>query len=291
MIKTIQFLGNKSFVFTIVSLLISSCVFGQITQKLGKVANAAITEISGIVPYNFAKGYFWVHNDSGDYANVYLIDSTASIKVKVEIEGVKAIDIEDIARFQIAGENFLILADIGNNLRNREVLSLYVIKEPQIDFNTKLASLKVPLYQEIKIRYADKRRDAEALFVDPIDNQIYILSKRDFESTVFAFHYTINNSEVQVLHPVLTLPFTFTTGADISSDGKFIVAKNLTTVYLWERNNSASVLETLKLTPRKTPYTIEPQGEAICFDLSDRFLYTISERPFGLDSYLYKYDF
>ena len=141
MIKTIQFLRIKSFVFTIVSLLISSCIFGQSPQKLGKVANAAITEISGIVPYNFAKGYFWVHNDSGDDANIYLIDSTASLKVTVQIEGVKAIDIEDIARLKIGNDHFLILADIGNNQRKREELSLYVIKEPKIDFSTKLTSL------------------------------------------------------------------------------------------------------------------------------------------------------
>ena len=287
----VRFVQHKILVVSLLHLLLSSISYAQSPQKLGKVTSAAITEISGIVPYYFSKGYFWVHNDSGDDANIYLIDSTASLKVTVQIEGVKAIDIEDIARLKIGNDHFLILADIGNNQRKREELSLYVIKEPKIDFSTKLTSLKVPLYQEIKIKYADKRRDAEAILVDPLDNQVYILSKRDLESTVFSLPLHTNNAKVHVLQPMLTLPFTFTTGADISADGKYIVAKNLTTVFLWERSHSASILETLKQTPRNIPYTIEPQGEAICFDLYNRFLYTISERPFGLDSYLYKYDF
>jgi hypothetical protein len=289
--KEICFCKHKVFVIIVICLLMCNTTSAQSPQKLGKVTSAAITEISGMVPYNFKKGYFWVHNDSGDGANVYLIDSTALLKVRVEIEGVKALDIEDISRFKVGEENFLILADIGNNRRNREVLSLYVIEEPQIDFNDKLTSLKVPLHREIKLKYADKRRDAEALFVDPLDNQIYILSKRDLESTVFTFPLQTNKSEVHILQPKLALPFTFTTAADISADGKYIVAKNLTAVYIWERNNSDSILETLKQAPRNISYTIEPQGEAICFDLHNRYLYTISERPFGLDSYLYKYDF
>jgi len=289
--KLVRFVQHKILVIGIIYLLLTSISYAQSPQMLGIVSSAAITEISGIVPYNFSKGYFWVHNDSGDDANIYLIDSTASLKVTVYIDGINETDIEDVAKFKVGDEHFLILADIGNNRRNREELSLYVIKEPQIDLNTKLTSLKVTLHREIKIKYADKRRDAEAIFVDPLDNQVYILSKRDLESTVFALPLHTNNAEVHVLQPMLTLPFTFTTAADISEDGKFIVAKNLTTVFLWERRNSASILETLKQTPRNIPYTIEPQGEAICFDLYNRFLYTISERPFGLDSYLYKYDF
>ena len=182
--KLVPFVQHKILVICLVYLHLSSISYAQSPHKLGKVTSAAITEISGIVPYNFSKGYFWVHNDSGDDANIYLIDSTSLLKVTVHIDGIKAIDIEDIARFKIGNDHFLILADIGNNRRNREELSLYVIKEPQVDFSTKLTSLKVPLHQEIKIKYADKSRDAEAIFVDPLDNQVYILSKRNVRMTV-----------------------------------------------------------------------------------------------------------
>ncbi|MGN0002278.1 MAG: hypothetical protein ACI35V_02485 [Sphingobacterium composti] len=273
-----------------IGLFVLNISNGQSPLKLGKVTSSAITEISGITPYTFKKGCFWVHNDSGDGANIYLIDSTASVKVKVEIEGVKAIDCEDITRFKYKGKKFLMLGDIGNNLRNREILSLYIIEEPNLDISNN-STMKVPLFKEIKYKYADKRRDAEALFVDPIDNQVYIISKRDLESTVFSFPLEMESNSTLVLDPKLTLPFTFTTAADISQDGNVIIAKNLTNVFFWERKSNERLIETLKRIPKNIPYLIEPQGEAICFDLEKRYFYTISERPFGLDSYLYKYDF
>ncbi|TCV19923.1 hypothetical protein EDC17_100322 [Sphingobacterium alimentarium] len=284
-------------IFSIVCMLLLSTIclpqagWAQSPQKLGKVKSALITEISGITPYGYGEGYFWVHNDSGDGPFVYLIDSTANLKVKVEVEGVKFTDVEDIARFQVDDKKYLVLADIGNNLRNREILSLYVIEEPQVTISKSLNTIRVPLLKEIKVRYSDKRRDAEAIFVDPTDHQLYITSKRDFESTVFSLPLDLNGSTAHTLRPLLTLPFTFTTSADISGDRKYIVAKNLTTIYMWERQNGQSVIETMSQTPQIIPYIIEPQGEAICFDLYNRFLYTISERPFGLDSYLYKYEF
>ncbi|MCA5004865.1 hypothetical protein [Sphingobacterium bovistauri] len=258
---------------------------------LGKVTSSSITEISGITPYSYRNGYFWVHNDSGDGANIYLIDSLASLKVTVDIEGVNAIDMEDIARFSIGGKNYLLLADIGNNLRNREILSLYVIEEPKITDYNKSENLKVPLYKEIKIQYADRKRDAEAILVDPVDQQLYIISKRDFQSTVFNLKLDLGNDKIHTLEPKIELPFTFTTAADISSDGKHIVVKNLSAIFLWERELNKTLVETFGQKPKQIPYVIEPQGEAICFDIYNRYLYTISERPFGLDSYLYKYVF
>lgn len=264
---------------------------GQQPLKLGKVTSSSITEISGIVPYSYDTGYFWVHNDSGDDAYIYLIDSVASLRTKVKVEGAKFIDIEDIARFSKDGKSFLLIADIGNNLRNREILNLYIIEEPKIGTINHTNTLNVSVHKEIKIKYADKRRDAEAIFVDPVDNQVYIVSKRDFQSVVFSLQLDIVSDSIQILEPKLELPFTFATAADISTDGKNIVIKNLTQVFLWDRDLNASIIQTLKNDPRHIPYVIEPQGEAICFDLLNRYLYTISERPFGLESYLYKYEF
>src|SRR5690606_16754558 len=145
--------------------------------------------------------------------------------------------------------------------RNREILSLYVIEEPQVTIYKSLNKIRVPLLKEIKVRYSDKRRDAEAIFVDPTDHQLYITSKRDFESTVFSLPLDLNGSTAHTLRPLLTLPFTFTTSADISGDRKYIVAKNLTTIYMWERQNGQSVIETMSQTPQIIPYIIEHKGK------------------------------
>lgn len=281
----------KTLVVSIMLLLSLSASYAQEFMRLGKITHSSITEISGIVPYSYERGYFWVHNDSGDGPYIYSIDSLGNLLQKVTIKGIRPIDVEDIGRVSYKNENYLLLADIGNNLRNREILSLYLIKEPKIDNTHK--EITVNLERHIQIKYADKRRDCEAVFIDPLDNRVYLVSKRDFESTVFSFSLLEENKgdEVIELHPLLTLPFTFTTAADISKDGKHILIKNLTTVYYWERKEGEKLTETLKRKPKQMPYKVEPQGEAICFDLDQRVYYTVSERPFGLDAFIYKYHY
>ena len=281
---------NKLFIILIFQVLAFTAItFGQSSVKMGKVSNASIQEISGIVPYTYQRGYFWVHNDSGDGAYIYLIDSLCNIKSRVHLKGINVVDCEDIARIEVEGVHYLILGDIGNNIRDREILSFYIIEEPKMNLSEK--ELAVDVFKRIDFKYQDKRRDTEAFFVDPITKELFLISKRDFESTVFSFKLDFGIKETQILNPILTLPFTFTTTSDISPDGKYLVIKNLTNVYLWERPDNKSIIQTLKGKPLKIPYIIEPQGEAICFDLIERHIYTISERPFGLDSYLYKYNY
>ncbi len=260
--------------------------------KMGKLKSAKLTEVSGIVSSYTHSNMFWVHNDSGDEANVYLIDTLADLKATVHLEGINVVDAEDIASLMIDGVPYLLLADMGNNLRNRDTLSLFLFKEPVLD---KLKASHVIAREdilEIKFRYKDKRRDAEALFVDPIDNMIYIISKRDFRSTLFRLSFSnARSGAVQELVPLMQLPLTFATAADIRADGRYIVIKNLTSVFLWKRDGNQDVVSALKRPYVLAPYEIEPQGEAICFDRNKRRFYTISERPFGLDSYLYAYEY
>ncbi|WP_031301248.1 hypothetical protein, partial [Sphingobacterium paucimobilis] len=259
---------------------------------MGKLESAKLTEVSGMITSHFYKNTFWVHNDSGDGAAIYLIDSLAQLKASVELEGVTVIDAEDIASLFIDGIPYLLLADMGNNLRDRDTLSLYLFREPVLTPGRDSYIISRKEISEIKFRYTDKRRDAEALFVDPVDNKIYIISKRDFRSTLFSFTLTAGRTGLlQELSPQLELPFTFATGADISEDGRYIVIKNLTSVFLWKRNPGQDILSALKQPSRQIPYEVEPQGEAICFDRFDSCFYTISEQPLGLKSYLYKYKY
>ena len=124
----------KAWLFLFFQLsLCAQLVLGQTPTKLGKATDAQLSEISGIVPYAYRENYFWVHNDSGDKTAIYLIDEQANLKVTVEISGARFIDIEEIARFYIGNKSYLAIADMGNNLRNRDVLSLYIIEEPHIN--------------------------------------------------------------------------------------------------------------------------------------------------------------
>lgn len=274
---------------------VSSLSFAQVipTQvaKVSKLRDSRLSEVSGMVPYSYADGMFWVHNDSGDGAFVYLIDSLSHLKARYKLDGIHVRDVEDIAWLSIEGKPYILLADIGNNQRNRDTLSLYLFEEPVFDGN-KEGNIRKAAVKTIRFSYEDKNRDAEALFVDPLDSQIYIVSKRDFRSQIFTLPLSCDDLSFYKLKPVLTLPFNFVTAADISRDGRYILVKNLTAIYFWERMPNTQLLQSIAGPARRMSYTIEPQGEAITFDKqNNRRFYTLSERPLGLDAYLYKYDF
>jgi hypothetical protein len=259
-------------------------------KTLGKISNSKLGEISGIIPSANYPHHFWVHNDSGDDATIYLIDTLCNLMCQFNLENIKAVDIEDIAWLNIDNIPYILLADIGNNKRDREILSFYLFEEPNFSGDQTVVTVAKSSIREIKVRYADKKRDAEAVFVDPVDNQVYIISKRDLRVSVFDFKIPPTADHVLTLDAKLTLPFTFATAADISRDGRQVLIKTLTHIYHWNRNSNSSIIETLRASPVVLPYEVEPQGEAIAFDPNNANFYTISERPLGLDSYLYRYE-
>ncbi|MGO3107240.1 MAG: hypothetical protein ACTIJ8_02135 [Sphingobacterium sp.] len=234
---------------------------------------------------------FWVHNDSGDSSRIFLIDNKAQLKGEYTLSGVDAKDMEDIAIFQRDGKSFVVLGDIGDNRAVRSEIMLYVFAEPEwIDGQT---SYTIPqqAIQTIRLKYADKPRDAEAIFVDPLDGRAYLIAKRDFHVGVYPVDLHAKKAgNVQLLKQLVQLPLTFITAADISFDGRFLLLKNLTGVFLWERQNDESIRQLFTRAYIQLPYAPEAQGEAICFGTENSIFYTISERPFGLDSYLYRYN-
>ncbi|HIY75425.1 MAG TPA: hypothetical protein H9825_04110 [Candidatus Sphingobacterium stercorigallinarum] len=260
---------------------------------LGKLRAPVLSEVSGMVPSSRYAGQIWVHNDSGDNAKIYLIDSLAQLNATVTLGGIAAVDIEDIAWVNLDGEPHLVLADIGDNRARREEIYLYILKEPEnLD---QLGEMYVPA-ADIRIctlRYADQRaRDAEAIFVDPKEQQVVLISKREFRSSVYAAPVFGQPSETNFsLQKQVELPFTFATAADISRNRDAILIKNLTHIYKWALLPHESVSDALMRVPENRPYQPEPQGEAIAFDHTGRGFYTLSERPLGLDAYLYYYLF
>lgn len=260
-------------------------------RKLGKVKSDQLQEISGIVPSVRYKGCFWVHNDSGDEANVYLIDSNANLLHTVHLQDVQAVDFEEIAWFHDENGLYrLIVGDIGDNLARRGDIAFYSFPEPTVDLGQQKSTIP---YDEISVHravYPDGPRDAEAFFVDPHTLELLLISKRDFHVHVYTADFlTGKQTPKNTLVKRTQLPVHFVTAADISQDGSAILVKNLVDVFKWSRLSNESVVDALKKPYLKIPYVPEPQGEAIAFGMDNNIFYTISERPLFLDSYLYEY--
>jgi len=255
---------------------------------LGELTDPQLKEVSGITPA-YQEGNLWVHNDSGDGATIYLIDRQAKLLKKFSLEGVSVVDCEDIDRVKIGDTYFLVLADIGNNAGKRTWTCLYVFPEPQADDPGLIPKKSI---RAIFLKFPGQQRlDAESIMIDPIDKMLYVISKREFRSTVYGAEVFTNvKQQYFTLNRIAELPFTFATASAIDQTGTQLLVKNITHIFYWQRNRSESWKQVLQRKPAILPYQVEPQGEAIAFDSNGTGFYTISERPFGLKSYLYFFE-
>ena len=287
----------KSALHILSFLLFSSVFIGLNAQTTipttrsakGKLLAPELNEISGLIASDLNPGSFWMHNDSGDKSRLFLVDSIGQLLQTVNLEGIVAIDMEDIAKVELQGRTYIVLADIGDNRGVRSSIKLYKFEEPKWDTTSKKQiELAKENIEVITLNYDGPARDAEAIFIDPISKNFYLISKREFQSALYTANI-FNGVKQHQLKKLLSFPFTFVTAADISPTGNAILIKNLTQVYFFPRDPKEKVEQSLSKPFRNMQYEPEPQGEAISFSKDGKSFFTVSERPFGLDSYLYQY--
>lgn len=161
-------------------------------------------------------GFLWVHNDSGDKARIFLIDTLARLHATYYLEGVEARDWEEIAYMQIGGSNYLIIGDIGDNRAVRSSVSIHIIPEPRLAAAASPAAaslsattspvsaaasptvaavlgeapqtdtIRAAHIRTFALQYEDGPRDAEALFYDRQDELLYVISKRELQVGLYA---------------------------------------------------------------------------------------------------------
>lgn len=132
----------------------------------------SVTESSGLASSLRREGYFWTHNDSGDRASLYAYDKTGRRTAKVKLKDIDANDWEDCCTFSSGGKARLLIADCGDNDRQRSKIHLFLLDEPD-----PLESDSVKKVSRITVRYPDGARDCEAVAVDSVRQQIVLLTK------------------------------------------------------------------------------------------------------------------
>lgn len=260
--------------------------FDESTFKQGIVAGVldreAIDEASGLVASRKNPGMLWTHNDSGDKARIFLIDSLGRYRATVWLKGATNRDWEDITLG--AGpqpdNTYLYIGEIGDNLAQYPHKVIYRIKEPRFTGDTTLFIEEV---DSIRFTLPDGERDTEALMIDPHTKDLYIFSKREDAINLYRLPYPQSTTEMMVAEKVLeAMPFTLIVAADWSADGKEILIKNYKQVYYWQRNVGQPVKDVLQKAPQTLPYHEEPQGESIAFALDGSGYYTLSEYAKGV---------
>ena len=129
------------------------------------VDDERIDESSGLAVSTRDPSRLWTHNDSGDTARLFALGAPVTRTVPdgrgPHHAGVDAFDAEDLA----PGPNSTLwLADIGDNIGQRQRIVLDRVTEPQVSANAAPADWPVPA-QRFRFAYPDGPHDAEALLV------------------------------------------------------------------------------------------------------------------------------
>lgn len=207
----------------------------------GAVASPDLVEASGLAASRVAPGVLWSHNDSRGTATVYAFTTTG----------------EDL------GDNF----DIRDGL-----VTVYRVPDADPGDLDGAFSESIPF----TYRYPKGSHNAEALFVDPVEPALYLVTKGREEAFVFKGSLVPTDGQAN-LQIVSTLFLgAEVSGADMSSDGTTLVLRGYRTVWMWHRDTSVSVSDMLKSEPCEAPSPDERQGEAITFDM-DLAYWTVSE--------------
>jgi hypothetical protein len=250
-------------------------------RKLG-IVDQRIDEASGLVASLTNPGYLWTVNDSGNPAEAFLIDSLAQIKLVCKLD-VRNRDWEDIAVGDgpVPGKKYLYVGDIGDNLGIYKYKYIYRFEEPSIKngFNQSITN-----FDTLVVRLPDGKRDAETLMMDPTNNDLYIISKREKQVNIYLNHFPF--ADTVRPRKVLTIPFTKIVAGSISGDGTEVLLKNYDSVFYWKRSGEKSIVELLAKRPIRMPYEHEFQGEAICWRNDASGYYTLSESHEGRMAYL-----
>jgi hypothetical protein len=227
------------------------------------------------------KDVFWTHNDSGDTARIFAVDSTGKLLRIVDIPNAENVDWEEITMDE---QGRIIACDCGDNNRDnnngkRMGVVLYRFPEPDA-FDKKEAPPKPEIF---RFRYpqGEGPYDAEGVFARA--GSAYLFSKQIEGTTLFKLPLPekVPAEIVAMSIACRTKTFNVVTGAALSNDGLHLALINYITVAVIDL---AEPFENLKPGangelplfnfPRRTVNAFLGQTEAVAWDGNDLILTT-----------------
>ncbi len=257
-------------------------------KRTGTVGNAHVIEASGLVASRKQPPVLWIHNDSGNEAVLYAVRPDGESLASYHLSGCECVDWEDIAigPGPRPDTDYLYIADSGTNSQAREVITIYRVAEPKVpEHHNEDVSLEG--VETIRLSYPGHLvHDAETLFIDPADGDLYIVTKSALgDSGVYRAKAPLDTNLTEQLELVKLLQFPDTgargaprsTAGDIAADGSAILLKTYTQAFWFPREKGEAVADALSKPPCAVPLATEPQGEAIGIAADGSGYYTVSE--------------
>jgi hypothetical protein len=255
------------------------------SRVIGQVTDPSATELSGLVRSRTQRDLLWSHDDSGAGPELYGLRTDGRVAAHPQVTGAQAVDWEDIATGPgPGGAAQLYVGDIGDNAAARPTVDVYRVAEPQVGDPATAPAARLTL------RYPDRPHDAEALLVDPVRDDLLIVTKvigsaRAYRASARA------PAGTYTLTPGPSIDLSFVTAGDVSSDGRIVALRGYDRVGVWARRGRERLTTTLARAPCVSPTSLigEGQGEAIALDRHGTSFVTVPEgSPAALRRYAAK---
>ena len=259
-------------------------------KKLAEVTSRKLEEVSGLAASVNNAGLLWAHNDSGNKAEIFLIDEKVNILQTYVLGDADNRDWEDIAvgPGPDSAKQYIYIAEIGDNEAIYQYKNIYRFEEPT--WNSKEGKdLVITEFDTITFQLPGQRKDTEALLLDPATRDLFVFSKREEPVFIYQLPYPQSTKDTATAIEVGPMMLTQIVAGDISSDGSELLLKNYNHIYYWNNASRKPVVELLQEEPVEIPYDVEPQGESIAWARDGTGFYTVSEKNKGKKSFLYFY--
>ena len=211
-----------------------------------RISDPRITESSGLALSRAYDDIAYTINDSGNDSLIFAIDLASGETVgTTRIEGGTLQDTEALA---IDDDGVLWVADTGDNLERRDDAALYAVPEQGRGDHTVTA-------KRYPVTYDSESRNVEALLVHPVTGAKVLVSKALLRGTIYELPTKLSTKRQNVAvareggAPAMITDATYTT------DGRYVVLRNYTSMYLLDPTNDAIL--------GQAPTPEQKQGETI----------------------------
>ncbi len=269
--------------------LLSGCAttISYLTGAEARFDDPAINESSALVESPGRSGVFWTLNDSGGRNEIYAVDLHGRSLATYTVTGATSVDWESMA---VDDKGNLYVGDIGNNSNNRRNLVVYRFPEPDLSRTlgplgssspsgvsdapdhpdavgpevTSTIVRATALAEPIRFHYPDQNAfpdpkelnfDAEALFW--ADGALYILTKHrsDARTTLYRFSSLQPGNDIELVRvSTFDTRNSMVTGADVTSDGRYLAMLTYFGLYIFERPTDSD--DYLSHLVRRIPFDI-----------------------------------
>lgn len=235
-------------------------------RELCRFDDPRLVEISGMALSAQHPDVLWVHNDSGDAAVLYAVDTrTCETVGELRLRGVDARDFEGLASSVDERErSFLWVGDIGDNRDSWPDVSVYRVREPdRLGVRTRSAT-------RWRFTYPDRPHNAETLMV--FDGRGWVATWQLAAGGMYSIPDLSKGStgRVSIAERVGDVGSLITDGA-IHPSGRGYVLRDYLDVHVFQGLPPGRRVVTLAL-------PAQVQGEAIAWSPDGRGLFIASEK-------------